>query len=93
MGVLPPSSQILGDTAAAVGTSHDGCVATAVLGAPVVAALGRHRSTAGTPKLAVKKTCGDAENMLTKWHSHLIMQHQERYPDSAICELTRTRLA
>ena len=67
-GVSTSSQRILGDTAAAVGASHDGCVATAVLGAPVVAALGRHRSTAGTPKLAVKKTCGDAENMLTKWH-------------------------
>ena len=54
---------LLRDTAAAVGASHDGRVATAVLGSPVVAAFGRHRFLyrAGTPKLAAEtvteKTC------------------------------------
>lgn len=46
----PASFPLLGHAAAAIGASDDGRVATPMLGAAVVAALGRHGATRATPR-------------------------------------------
>ena len=59
------TQRLLGDTAGAVGTSHDGRVATAVLGSPVVAAFGRHRLCTGLGHQNSQRWESHAENMLS----------------------------